>query len=62
MRTAALVSSSIIIAGAFLVLAAAISLSPLAIAFGMLVIANLAAVAIVMTGAPASPIRSATSA
>lgn len=55
MRTAALVSSTIILAGAFLVLAGALSLSPLAIAFGMLVVANVGAIAILVSGTPSRP-------
>ena len=62
MRTAVLVTTSIVLIGAFLVLAATIGLAPLAIAFGMLLIANVAAISIVMTGAPTAPRTSATGA
>ena len=54
MRTAVLVSTAIVLVGAFLMLGAAIALSPTTIALGVLLIAVVAAVMIAMTGRTAA--------
>ncbi len=60
MRAAAFIAGSIITIGLYLILAAAIAFTPMAIGLGLLVISLVAAVGFVLTdGAAKSPISAA---